>query len=206
MKIKVLVLRRFLLSKNLRSIVCFSGKIGKFSTVVRAYPQNFPLKFEPFSLTEFEVKFKDTKVIPLASKLLKARLPESLNHLSYMSRVCSFASKYALSPSAKLFELIDFYLDIKGKFDLAFVMFALKFLYIEGVIPELKEKSFSKFIESENLPRISRQSVRLVCELTQRSFDRMRRQNFGNLDNLELFVEKLAESAFGESKTTLKRG
>ncbi|WP_456457284.1 DNA repair protein RecO [Thermovibrio sp.] len=138
MKTKGIVLKSKLLGDGLRALSLYTDKLGRLNAVVKVQRGEFPLKYEPFSISEFTLSQKGERFEVINSKLLKENFPKNSKELEYRAKISRLLIPLPIPANLKLFNLIESYLKVEKEFELAFTMFTAKFLFVEGLFPELR--------------------------------------------------------------------
>jgi len=138
METEGIVLKRKILSEKLLHLTVFTLKLGKINILYKPSLKNFPLSTEPFSVSLFKLEIFEEKIEAESIKLIRHHFPENLNRLKYLSLLSFYIDKATLAPNRKVYQLANFYLEIKEKYLLAATMFIVKLSYFEGIFPVLK--------------------------------------------------------------------
>ncbi len=165
MKVKGFILKSKNLGENLRQIVVFSDKLGMLNLIVKTNKIPFPLSVDLFSLSQFELVQIGERFEVKQVKLIEHNFPKSLKHFIYMSKIAKFLSQFPLAKNEKLFQMVERYMRITEKFNLAYTMFLVKFVFVEGIFPVLKRcASCRKVIrESGEVGGFSHKHGGIVC-------------------------------------------
>ena len=137
MELKGFVIYSRQIGEKLRHVILYTDKLGKIGLIVKLKKGDFPLAVDLFSLSRFRVLQKGSEFEPQEFKLIRPHFPLSEEEFFYLSKVCKLLFPFQLSPSRKLFSLIDRYFQVKSNFQLAYTMFLLKFSFVEGIFPRL---------------------------------------------------------------------
>ncbi|WP_163328919.1 DNA repair protein RecO [Desulfurobacterium thermolithotrophum] len=137
MRLKGFVLRSKHLGSNLKHITAFTDKLGKVDFIVKLKRGDFPLKFDLFSLSSFQLNQKGEGYELKEADLIKSYFPESIEKFFYLSKISKLLIPYHLVESKKLFRLIEAYFSVEKSYSVAYTMFLLKFAFIEGIFPVL---------------------------------------------------------------------
>ncbi|WP_456435162.1 DNA repair protein RecO [Thermovibrio ammonificans] len=137
MKFRAFVLKSAYLGKGLRALTVYGEKVGSHSLIVKVPKEEFPLKYEPFSLTFFSVKELGEKREVVGARLIRSHFPSSVAQFKYRFKLTGLLVGKQLPWEERLFKLLESYLPITSDFKLAYLMFLLKFTYIEGLYPVL---------------------------------------------------------------------
>ena len=135
MEFNAFILKSKWLGSNLKHLNLFGDKTGRIDVVVRIKKGEFPLKYETFSLSHFIGLNVGDKLKVRDCELIESNIPETLERLSYLSKISRFYLSYAFSENEKLFSLLKHYIKVKESFDLAIAMFVVKFSFFEGIFP-----------------------------------------------------------------------
>ena len=136
METEGIVLRSRDLGDRLRHISVYTEKLGKIDLLVKVLSKEFPLKYEPFSLTLFKLNQKGDKWEVLESKLVKENFPKSTEELTYRAKVAKAILPLQLPPDRKTYRLIKMYMG-QGGAPPTYTAFLMKFLFLEGLMPRL---------------------------------------------------------------------
>jgi DNA repair protein RecO (recombination protein O) len=137
MESRGIVLKSKNLGDGLRSLSLFTELLGRLNVIVKVKRGEFPLKYEPFSVTHFKLLQKGDRFEVVEGRLIKENFPKNQTELLYRSKLVKLLIPHQLSPNRKLFELLDRYLPIKRELPLAYGMFLSKLLFVEGIAPRL---------------------------------------------------------------------
>ncbi len=154
-KVKGFVLRSKDLGDSLRSLTLYTDLLGRLPAVVKLKAGDFPLKFDLFSLSQFFLREKAGRFEVVKAKLIKPHFPKTAREFFYRERISKLLASYQVAPSQRVFDLFSYYLSVTSEFKLAYVMFLLKFTFLEGVFPILSKCVLcgSKEIESFSLDK-----------------------------------------------------
>jgi len=144
MKVKGFILKSKNLGENLRQIVVFSDKLGMLNLIVKTNKIPFPLSVDLFSLSQFELVQIGERFEVKQVKLIEHNFPKSFRHFVYMSKIAKLLSQFPLAKNEKLFQMVERYLKITEKFNLAYTMFLVKFAFVEGIFPVLNRCAVCK--------------------------------------------------------------
>jgi len=189
MRSEGVVLSRKLLGNGLRSLTIYTERLGKVNALVKVERGDFPLKYEPFSISLFNFKFKGDRVEVEGAALVKPLFPTDLPKLKYLFKISSLLSGLSLPQNGKLYALLKSYLEVGKDYEVAFLMFLSKLLFLEGIFPQLSRcvkcssKDFTFFSPEEGgvlcsrcakenklLFSWSRESSKLLLKLTKKPF------------------------------------
>lgn len=137
MVIRGIVLKSKRIGDRLRQLSVYSDKLGKVNLLVKVKPSEFPVKYEPFSITEFKLLQKGENWEVKEAKLLKENFPTKREELFFKSKISKFIFPYEIPPNWKLFKLLKTYLSQKSFFRITYVSFLAKFSFLEGLFPEI---------------------------------------------------------------------
>ena len=210
MKVEGVVLKSKNLGDRLRQISIYSDKLGKVNLIFKYGLSEFPLKYEPFSISEFEVIQKRDRWELKGSRLIRENFPKSREELLFRSRISRLIYPYELQPSRRLFELIKTYISQREHLELSYVAFLSKFLFIEGIFPRIW-----RCVEcgSPNLSGFSLKKGGVVCkkcrgredfnwnremslqlkEITKNPLKKLKERNFSRLSDIGRVLEKHAQ-------------
>ncbi|RUM90944.1 MAG: DNA repair protein RecO [Thermovibrio sp.] len=210
MKVKGIVLRSKNLGDRLRHLSLYTDRLGRINLIFKLDNSQFPLKYEPFSVSEFELLQKEDRWELKGAKLLEENFPQTFDELIYRSKISKLIYPYELQPSKKLFNLIRTYLRLNNSFKLSYVAFLSKFLYIEGIFPRLfscvrcGSKGISGFsfeeggVVCENCKREgeidwNRLSSLQLREITKGAISEIKKKKFNQLNRIRYALEKHAQ-------------
>jgi len=135
--VKGVVLKSKLLGDSLRGLSLYTDKFGSVNAVVKVKKGEFPLKFEPFSFSYFKLKELGDRREIQEGRLIRHHFPENYRELHYRSRLSQLFLTYHSPPDERLLNLLLTYLPVKGEFKKAYLLFFLKFLFLQGIYPHL---------------------------------------------------------------------
>ena len=139
MKTEGVVLKSKVLGEGLRALSLYTKKLGRLNAIVKVQRGEFPLKYEPFSVSEFTLSQKKERFEVVKSKLLEENFPRNSEELNYRAKISRLVIPLPIPGNHKLFTLIRSYLKVKSEFELAYTMFTAKFLFVEGIFPQLRK-------------------------------------------------------------------
>ncbi len=139
METRGVVLRALNLGEGLRALSIYTELLGRVGIVVKVKRGEFPVKYEPFSVSQFKLIQKGDRFEVKEAKLIKENFPRSIQELHYRARIVKLLLKTELPGSEKVFKLVENYLSINEAFELAYPMFLSKFLFLEGLFPEVRK-------------------------------------------------------------------
>ncbi len=160
MKTEGVVLKSRILGEGLRTLSLYTKKLGRLNAIVKVQRGEFPLKYEPFSVSEFTLSQRGERFEVLKSKLLEENFPRNGKELEYRAKVSRLVIPLPIPGNHKLFNLIRSYLKVKSEFELAYTMFTAKFLFVEGIFPQLRKCVRCK---SEEIVGFSLEKGGVVC-------------------------------------------
>ncbi len=134
---KGIVLKSKRIGDRLRQLTVYSDKLGRVNLIAKVKPSEFPLKYEPFSVTEFKLLQKGDSWEIKESKLLKENFPKGNEEFFFKSKICKLIFPYEVGADERLFKLLETYLSQKNRFHVTYVAFLAKFLFLEGIFPEI---------------------------------------------------------------------
>ncbi len=161
METEGIVLKRKKLSNKLCYLSVFLDNSGKIDILAKIDLRRFPLSIEPFSISNFKLKFTGEKPELVEVKLIKQNFPETLNRYRYLSLITGYMNRMVYAPNKKIYELSKFYLSIKNTFLLASTMFLVKLSYFEGIYPQLYKCTSCNF---ESISGFSLEKGGVVCK------------------------------------------
>ncbi len=138
METKGIVLKALRLGEGLRALTLYTQLLGKVGVIVKVRRGEFPLKYEPFSVTRFRLVQKGERFDVKEAGLIRSNFPKNSRELLYRARLVKPLLKMELPGSKKLLSLIENYLPISEEFNMAYPMFVAKFLFIEGLFPQVR--------------------------------------------------------------------
>ncbi|WP_456342693.1 DNA repair protein RecO [Thermovibrio sp.] len=138
METRGIVLKAQRLGEGLRALSLYTELLGRVGVIVKVRRGEFPVKYEPFSITRFKLVQKGDRFEVKEAKLIEENFPANQAELLYRARLVKPLLKMELPGSKKLFGLVESYLKIKEEFELAYPMFLSKLLFIEGLFPEVR--------------------------------------------------------------------
>ncbi len=136
MKTEGVVLKSKDLGDRLRHLTVYTEKLGKVNLLVKLRSADFPIKYEPFSVTEFKLLQKGERWEVVEGKLVKENFPKNGKELLYRSKIARLLSPLELPPGRRLYRLIKRYMEEEGA-PPAYQAFLMKFLFLEGLTPRL---------------------------------------------------------------------
>ncbi len=136
METEGIVLKSKNLGDRLRHLSVYARKLGKINLIVKVKASEFPLKYEPFSITLFKLQQKGEKWEVLEGKLLKENFPKNREEFLYRSKVARLIAPLELPPNEKLYRLIEKYVAEEGA-PPTYTAFLMKFIFVEGLMPRL---------------------------------------------------------------------
>jgi len=165
MKVEGFVLKSKALGEGLKQVVVFSRELGILNLIVRAGKIPFPLSVDLFSRSQFELVQIGERFEVKQVKLIEHNFPKSFRHFVYMSKIAKLLSQFPLAENEKLFQMIERYLKITEKFDLAYTMFLVKFAFVEGIFPVLNRCAVCKKVirKDEEVGGFSVEHGGIVC-------------------------------------------
>ncbi|WP_457681708.1 DNA repair protein RecO [Thermovibrio sp.] len=196
METKGIVLKSLRLGEGLRALSLYTELLGRVNAIVKVKRGEFPIKYEPFSITHFEIVEKGERFEVKKGKLIKENFPKSWEELLYKSQIVKPVISSQFPSSKKLFKLIEYYLSIKEEFPLARVMFLSKLLFIEGLFPEVKRCVSCK---SPQIAAFSPKRGGVVCKRCRKEGD----ISWSRSESGELL--KLTKKPFEEVKRSYER-
>lgn len=193
METKGVVLKAKRLGEGLRALSLYTELLGRINVIVKVKRGEFPIKYEPFSVTLFKLLQKGERFEVQEAKLIRENFPQSQEELLYRTRLVRPLLNSQFPGSQKLFKLIEFYIPLKEELQLAYSMFLSKLLFIEGLFPEVRKciscgskevVAFSvkrggvvcKRCTGEGDLKWNRELSRELIKLTKRPFGEVRRE------------------------------
>jgi len=136
METEGIVLKSRDLGDRLRHLSVYTERLGKLDLLVKIQSKEFPLKYEPFSVTLFKLKQKGEKWEVSESKLVKDNFPKNREELLYRAKISRLLLPLQLPPDRKVYRLVKMYMGERGA-PPTYTAFIMKFLFLEGLMPRL---------------------------------------------------------------------
>ena len=167
METEGVVLKSRDLGDRLRSLSVYTEKLGKLNLIVKFSSKDFPIKYQPFSITHFKLLQKGERWEVLEGKLVEENFPKNREELLFRSKVSRLLAPMELPPSVKVYRLVKKYIG-EGGAPPTYTAFLMKFLFLEGLLPQL-----FRCVEcgSRNISHFSVKRGGVVCRKHSREGD-----------------------------------
>lgn len=136
METEGVVLKSRDLGDRLRHLSVYTERLGKLNLIVKVQSKEFPIKYEPFSVTRFKLQQKGEKWEVLESKLVEENFPTNRKELIYRAKVSKVLLPLDLPPGKRLYRLVKMYMREKGA-PPTYAAFLMKLIFLEGLMPRL---------------------------------------------------------------------
>ena len=136
MKTEGVILKSKNLGDRLRYLSVYTEKLGKLNLLVKLQSNDFPIKYELFSVTLFKLQQKGKNWEILEGNLIKENFPRTPEEFKFRVRITKLLTPLELAPSSRIYTLLKKYIAENGN-PPTYTAFLVKFLFLEGLMPQL---------------------------------------------------------------------